>query len=105
MAPLEAAALVALLALPFHWLVLRQLAKAEHPDPRRCGIVIVRERALEAHSRAIGSYQGHDIWETVTFRGSVYAFDRVQSEDRREQLAAGELFLDPGLVYVIRAVD
>src|SRR5262245_36421861 len=101
MTPLDAGALVLLMLLPFHWLIRRELAKEEARDLRRCGIVIVRERALEAHSRAIGEYRGHEIWETVTFRGLVYRFHHVLPRERREKLAPGELFLDPGLVYVV----
>ena len=102
MAPLEAAALMALLATVFHWLIQYQLAKEERRDLRRCGIVIVRERALEGHAGSIGNYQGHEIWETVTFHGLTYRFDRIIiPPSSREHLAAGELYLEPGLVYVI----
>ena len=101
MAPLEAAALVIVLILPFHWLVQRELASAANVDPRRCGIVILRDRALEARSPPVGEYQGHPIWGTVTFRGMIYRFDRIQQPRHRDALAAGELFLDPGLVYVL----
>ena len=101
MTPLDAAALVALMVLPFNWLVRRELAKIEGADPRQCGIVIVRERALDAYTAPIGDYLGHAIWGTVTFHGLVYRFDRVQPAVRREDLAPGELFLDPGLVYVL----
>ena len=104
MTPLDAAALVVLMVLPFHWLIRRELARAEAPDPRACGIVIAKERALDMHSRSIGSYGGHEIWETVTFRGFVYHFDRIQPSRRREAVAPGELFLDPGLVYVLHGV-
>jgi hypothetical protein len=103
MTPLEAVALVVLLLLPFHWLVQRELAKMEVEDPRSCGVVILREQALEARSQPLGEYMGHEIWATVTFRGLVYRFDRVQPPRKKEELAAGELFLDPGLVYVVRA--
>ena len=101
MSPLEAVVLVTLLVLPLHWIIQRELTKAGEVDPRACGIVIVRERALDAHSPPIGEYMGHEVWQTVTFRGLVYRFDRVQAQSLREKLGAGELFLDPGLVYVL----
>jgi len=101
--PLDAAALVVLLLLPFHWAVRRELAKMEAEDPRSCAIVVLREQALEAHSQPIGAYMGHAIWGTVTFHGLLYRFDRIQPPRKKEELAAGELFLDPGLVYVVGA--
>jgi hypothetical protein len=101
MTPMDAAALVVLLVLPFDWLIRRELARAENPDPRQCGIVVVRERALDSHSGSVGHYLGHEIWRSVTFRGHVYRFDRIQPAAERERLAPGELFLDPGLVYVL----
>ena len=100
MSPLEAVVLVMAITLPVHWLIQRELAKACDIDPRECGIVIVRERALESHSPSIGEYMGHEIWQTVTFRGLTYDFTRIESPKRREKLAAGELYIEPGLVYV-----
>ena len=100
MTPVDSAILVLALTLGFLRIVFRELDKLESEDLRLCGIVIVRERALEAHSQPIGEYLGHQIWRTVTFRGLVYRFDRIQGQSRREQLAPGELYLDPGLVYV-----
>jgi hypothetical protein len=100
MTPIDAAILVLALALGFLRIIYRELDKAETEDLHRCGIVIVRERVLEGHSQPIGEYLGHQIWRTVTFRGLVYRFDRIQGQSRREQLAPGELYLDPGLVYV-----
>jgi hypothetical protein len=32
--------------------------------------------------------------------GMVYRFDRILEPRRKERLAAGELYLEPGLVYV-----
>ena len=101
MNPLEAAALVALLALPLHFAVQWHLARLEDPLYLRAqGIVVVRESALSAHGEAIGEYQGHPIWETVTFKRMHYRFSRVTQREYREKLAGGELYLDPGLVYV-----
>jgi hypothetical protein len=100
MTPIDAAVLVLALTLGFLRIIYRELDKAEAEDLHRCGIVIVRERVLEGHSQPIGEYLGHQIWRTVTFRGLVYRFDRIQGQSRREQLAPGELYLDPGLVYV-----
>ena len=100
MTPVDAATLVLALTLGFLRIIHSQLDKAAAEDLHRCGIVIVRERVLEGHSQPIGEYLGHQIWRTVTFRGLVYRFDRIQGQSQREQLAHGELYLDPGLVYV-----
>jgi hypothetical protein len=43
---------------------------------------------------------GCHIWGSVTFMGMVYRFDRILEPRRKERLAAGELYLEPGLVYV-----
>jgi hypothetical protein len=102
MSPLEAVVLVMAIVVPVHWLIQRELAKAGDIDPRECGIVIVLERALDAHAPSIGEYMGHEIWRTVTFHGLTYDFARIESPKRREKLAPGELFLDPGLVYTAR---
>jgi hypothetical protein len=98
---LEAAVLIALLVLPFHWLVRRELDKLDDPGYlRRHGVVIVSAGALEAHSEAIGLYQDREIWGSVTFMGMLYRFDRIVPERQRERISARELYLAPGLVYV-----
>ena len=98
---LEACVLVALLALPFHWLVRRELDKLDDPGYlRRHGVVIVSPAVLEAHSAPIGRYRDREIWGSVTFKGMRYRFDRVVSEKERERISARELYLAPGLVYV-----
>lgn len=101
MTPIEAAILVLLLSLPLHWLVLRHFDQLGDPAYfRRHGVVIVCERALEARSAPIGEYMGRPIWGSVTFKGMEYRFDRVLDARCRERIGPGELFLDPGLVYV-----
>ena len=89
MNPLEAAVLIALLALPLHPRYLR--------TP---GMVVVRESALDAHGEAIGEYRGHPIWRTVEFKGMQYRYCRVTECRRKENIGRGELYLEPGLVYV-----
>jgi hypothetical protein len=101
MNPLEAAALVALLALPFHWLLQRELAKLDDPGYLRGhGVVIVSPAALEAHTAPIGRYMGCEIWGSVTFMGMRYRFERIVPPRERERIGARELYLPPGLVYL-----
>ena len=100
MTPLDAVALVALLALPFHWLIRHHLRQLEDPAYLRShGVVIVSPGAIESHSEPIGCYRGHDIWRTVTFKGIVYRFDRVLPASQRERIGAGELYVEPGIVF------
>lgn len=102
MTPLESALLVLVLALPAFWLVQRQFAKLTDPGYlRQQGVVIVLEKAIEAHTGEIGEYMGRPIWETVTFKGMRYRFHHIVEARRRDRLAPGELFIEPGLVYVI----
>jgi hypothetical protein len=101
MSPLEALVVFLLAALPCWWLVRRELAKLGDPAYLRThGVVIVSERALEAHSAPIGEYLGRPIWGSIRFRGMEYRFDHVVDRRSRERLAPGELFLEPGLVYI-----
>jgi hypothetical protein len=100
--PLESALLFLVLALPAFWLVHRQVAKLGDPRYlREQGVVIVLEKAIEAHAGEIGEYMGQPIWETVTFKGMRYRFDHIVEPRRRERLEPGELFIEPGLVYVV----
>ena len=101
MSPLEVLIVFLLMALPAWWLVQRELDKLEDPRYlREHGVVIVSESALQAHSEPIGEYMGHPIWGSVRFMGMEYRFDHVLDRRARERLAPGELFLDPGLVYI-----
>ena len=102
MTPLEAVLLFAVLALPLHALVLWQIDRLQDPAYLRAhGIVVVRESALDGHTGAVGQYAGRSIWGSVTFMGMVYRFDRIARPQDRERTGPGELYLDPGLVYVL----
>ena len=100
MTPLEAAVLVALLALPLHLLVQWQLDRMGALDLRAVGIVIVKTSVLEARHGKLGNYLGSPIWESVTFKGLRYRFDHIARPEEKEKTGPGELYLDPGLVYV-----
>jgi len=67
--PLDAAALFALLFLPFHWLLKRHFDQLQDPAWLRAqGVVIVKLSALEAHAETVGTYMGREIWRSVTFK-------------------------------------
>ena len=100
MDPMSPVAFGALLALPFHLVVLRYIAV--HTDPallRKQGVVIVHDRVLEERSAPIGEYMGSPIWGSVTFKGLVYRFDRIVRRRDRDLTGPGELYLDPGFIY------
>jgi hypothetical protein len=102
MSPLEALVVFLLVALPIHFLVKREFEKLADPVYLRAhGVVLVSERALQAHADPIGEYRGHPIWASVRFMGMEYRFDHIRDPKTRERLNPGELFLDPGLVYVV----
>jgi hypothetical protein len=102
MGPLDAAALVVLLYLPFHWLVRRHFLQLADPAYlRRHGVIVRSEAVLETRSAPIGLYMGHPIWGGLRFMGMDYRFDHVLDRRLREHIGAGELFLEPGLVYVV----
>jgi len=104
MSPLEALVVILLVALPWWWLVHHEIDKLSDPAYLRDhGVVIVSETVLQEHSAPIGEYMGHPIWGSVRFMGMEYRFDHVQDRRARERLAPGELFLEPGLVYVTAA--
>ena len=100
MSALEAAVLVAILVLPWHLLVQREIAKLTDPAYLRMhGVVILNQSVLQ-DSAPIGEYLGHPIWASVRFMGMEYRFDRVQRAGLRERVGPRELYLEPGLVYI-----
>ena len=102
MGPLDAAALVVLLYLPFHWLMRRHFRQLSDPAYlRRQGVIVQSQAMLEARSAPIGEYLGQPIWGSLQFMGMHYRFDHIVDRRQRERIAAGELFLEPGLVYVV----
>jgi hypothetical protein len=103
MNPFELLLLAGAIGLPFHLLVVREFEKLTDPRYlREHGVVILSSRALEDHALPIGTYMGQSIWESVTFKGMQYRFDRVAPPSYRNRVGPGELFLAPGLVYVTR---
>lgn len=84
------------------WIVRRELRRRADPDYwRKHGAVVLRPEAFDAHGEPIGYYDGVDIFRTVRFQNHEYRFDRVAPHELRELTRAGELYLEPGLVYVM----
>ena len=106
MNPLEAVLLIFLVGLPFHLLVQRHLARLLDPKYlREHGVVIRREEILERRSGAIGAFSGRTIYESVTFMGMVYCFDRIAEPWYRTRVQPCEIFLEPGLIHVTGRTD
>lgn len=100
MTPLYAALIVALLALPFHWAIRRELRRLATPEYLRArGVVIVARRAVRLEARVVGRYMDLPIPAGLSFRGMRYHFDHVIAQHEREAIRPGELYLEPGLVY------
>lgn len=100
MNPLEAAVLAILVAMPFHLLLQRAVARLMDPLYLRTqGIVICSEAVVEP-GEVVGSYRGKPIYGSLVFMGMHYRFDRVTLPALRERTQAGELYLEPGLIYV-----
>jgi hypothetical protein len=64
-------------------------------------VIVQSETVLAARTAPIGEYLGRPIWGSLEFMGTPYRFDRVLDRRHRERIAAGELFVEPGLVYVV----
>lgn len=99
MSPIEAALLVAALALPLHLLVQWHLGLLSSPRYlRKHGVVICRKDAVQYSAEVIGSHRGCDIHACVIFMGMKYRFERIATPSY--QVRSRELLLAPGLVYV-----
>jgi hypothetical protein len=99
MSPLEAALLIVVLTLPFHFLVQWQLAL--HCDPRylrKHGVVIRREDILERSDEIIGRYRGRDIPGALVIMGMHCRFAGIVPPGYR--VKTRELLLPPGLLYL-----
>ena len=83
-------------------LVLAELRRAAAPPNWRVlGVVVRRPDVLDAHGEVIGQYMGREIWRDVEFKGLHYAYDHVAAMAERDHTGRGELFLEPGIVYVL----
>lgn len=91
--------------LPIHFL-RRELAAQRSPDYwQRWGVVVVHPRALELRERVIGRYMDAEIFEHVRFHGLDYSYSRIAGPHERDAIEGGELYLEPGLIYRLVAVE
>jgi hypothetical protein len=92
---------IACVLLPLHLLMMYEFHRWKSAENlRRHGVVIRRFDALDDASEVIGSYCGARIHRTVTFQGMRYEFSGVVPRGNQDAIHRGELYLDPGLLYV-----
>lgn len=92
--------LAVMLILYAAWRVVRwAYARDTSWQQREGGLVVNGLDALEAVADVIGRYMGTDIYALIRFRGVSYRFASVVAPDYKESLHAGELFMEPGLLY------
>lgn len=99
---MDAAGFLLILAMLYGaWRVVRWAhAQDRSWQERECGLVVDGLDALEAVADAIGRYMEMDIYELIRFRGVSYHFASVVAPDYKGSLHAGELFVEPGLLYL-----
>jgi len=96
-----AIAVVAILLAPLHFLVLYELDRLDSPAYlRKVGVIILRMEALDSCAEIIGNFKGKAIYQSVTFKGMVYEFDRIVTPGYKQRIIHDELYLEPGLIYV-----
>jgi hypothetical protein len=96
--------LVVVVAMMFPiWMVVREARGATGARYwQRVGVVVSSERALDSVSEVVGRYMDGNIYGSLTFQGVRYDFDRVASPAYKNVLRGRALYLEPGVVYVVR---
>lgn len=94
--------LTVLLIAPFHLAIQYHLARSVEADYlRQQGLAFPSVAAFDSVGPAIGTYSGSAIHASITFMGLDYTYDRIAPAKYRHRVKPNELFLQPGLVYVI----
>lgn len=97
----ELVVLAAALAAPLYFLTRLERDRVNDPQyVRRCGGVVSRERLRLGDAPVIGTYDGSPIYAQIEYLGIRYRFDRAMPPSSGFRPGAGELYVDPGLVYV-----
>lgn len=87
------------------WVALSHYRYTSDPRSRCFGVVVRRPDAFDAVADVVGRYMGLDIYERVIFKGMTYLFDRVAPPGYKDKIRGGELFLEPGLVYIAQPIE
>ena len=87
---------------PNFWVILRSFDRLDSAAYlRESGVVILDQRALDMCGDIIGSFSGAPIYGWLVFKGMVYEFNRPVRPAYRKRIGRDELYLDPGLLYLV----
>ncbi|NTV10598.1 MAG: hypothetical protein HGA47_07465, partial [Zoogloea sp.] len=88
------------------WFAMTEIRVQGTPEYwRRVGVVVRRPEALQERFEVIGRFQDHEIYAAVRFQNRIYKFERVAPATYKSFMRGGELFLEPGLLYVMDGPD
>ena len=103
---LELVLIVAALALMFCSAVMFALTWWENPQYLgRFDPTILRDEGLDGHAEPIGRYGGAPIYRSVSFKGMAYEFAGVVPPRSARRIDENELYVEPGLLYVLCRAD
>jgi hypothetical protein len=96
--------LVAALTLAFYGAVMFALSWWESPESLGLpGVIVLRPEGLDGHTEEIGRFGDAPIYRSVTFRGMEYEFAGIVPPRCQRRIDENELYLDPGLLYMLRS--
>lgn len=97
--------LVTLLAVlgPLYFIAHLERTRLKNPRyVRQSGVAVEREAILvDDQAQLLGYYDGCEIRSAVVYLGIRYRFECVVPASYRRQLLPGELYVEPGLLYVL----
>lgn len=94
--------LVAALTLAFYGAVMFALRWWGRPESfGHFGVIILRPEGLDGHTEEIGRYGGAPIYRSVSFKGMQYEFAGIVPPRYRQRIDENELYLEPGLLYLL----
>lgn len=93
---------IALLTLAL-WSINRHFRRFDgFRHPALLGLVIDDSPEFEFMGPAIGQWGSHRLYEFVVVRNRRFDYDRIVPKDYRYRVAPDELFVAPGMLYVVR---
>lgn len=93
---------IALLTLAL-WTINRHFRRFDgFRHPALLGLVIDDLPEFEFTGPTIGQWGNHRLYEFVVVRNRRFDYDRIVPKDYRYRVAPDELFVAPGMLYVVR---
>lgn len=80
----------------------RHFRRYEGYRPRGALGLVAEDARFETHGPAIGRWGDFTLYEYVVQTGRHFVYDRLACPDYRYRVAPDELFVAPGMVYVLR---